>query len=52
MGKVIKYPRIKDYGDLWHAVMDICIKVQFDGLDHLDATQEICELCEMYKSIK
>lgn len=52
MGNIHLFPKqIRDYGDLWHAVMEICMKVQFDGHDHLDATAEIFDLVEEHKEL-
>lgn len=37
---------IKDYSDIFHAAMDICIDVQFNGKDHLDAATEIANIVD------
>lgn len=36
--------KIRDYGDIFHAAMDICIDVQFNGKDHVDAAAEIADM--------
>jgi hypothetical protein len=39
---------LKEEGDLFHAIMDICGDVQLNGKDHLDATSEILVIVEKY----
>lgn len=47
---IVDFPKQppKDYGELFHEVMDICGDVQLNGKDHLDATVEIMEIVEKY----
>lgn len=42
--------RLQDDSDLWYAFMDICINVQFDGLDHLDAADRLSQAVDVYLS--
>lgn len=49
MSNVIQLPpKIKDFGDLFHAIMDECIELEKHKKDHIDATADICNIVNQY----
>lgn len=43
---------LKDFGDLWHGIMDILISVEEGKLNHIDGTEKVCEIFENYNGRK
>lgn len=41
--------RLQDEGDMWHALMDICIDVERGYIDHIEATTRIISVFEHYQ---